>query len=84
MALWQNKIDMQLTSKAIFVEISMGSAHATSLSSDREGRMRLTATGVPRQFALRISPKEPWGNMNIYTNKLHINMTKAQVYLQIP
>lgn len=32
----------------------------TSLSSDRDGRMRLTAIGVPRQLAFRISPKEPF------------------------
>jgi len=40
------------------IEIKKGS-HITILSSERDGRMRLTATGVPRQWAFKISPKDP-------------------------
>ena len=35
--------------------------YITNLSSVRFGRIRLTATGVPRQQALSISPKDPYG-----------------------
>lgn len=34
--------------------------YTTNLSSERLGRMRLTATGVPLQEALTISPKDPY------------------------
>lgn len=34
-------------------------SYITSLSSESEGRIRLTATGVPRQQAFKISPKDP-------------------------
>ena len=34
-------------------------SYMTSLSSERDGSMRLTATGVPRQQAFKISPNEP-------------------------
>lgn len=33
--------------------------YITNLSSERLGRMRLTATGVPRQPDFTISPKDP-------------------------
>lgn len=35
-------------------------AYITILSAERDGRMRLTATGVPRQQAFKISPNEPY------------------------
>ena len=35
-------------------------AYITNLSSESDGRMRLTATGVPRQLAFKISPNDPW------------------------
>ena len=34
-------------------------SYITNLSSESDGRMRLTATGVPRQQAFKISPKDP-------------------------
>lgn len=34
--------------------------YITNLSSERLGRIRLTATGVPRQPAFMISPKDPY------------------------
>lgn len=36
--------------------------YITNLSSERLGRMRFTATGVPRQQTFKISPKDPCQN----------------------
>jgi len=47
-------------------------SHITNLSSERDGRIRLTATGVPRQWAFKISPKDPFmKHKDIHENKLN-------------
>lgn len=47
------------TEKTRIMQIKKMGYYTTNLSPDRDGRMRLTATVVPRQDAFIISPKEP-------------------------
>ena len=37
----------------------MKQTYITNLSSERDGSIRLTATGVPRHWAFKISPNDP-------------------------
>lgn len=43
----------------------VGTTYTTSLSSMSDGKMVFTATGVPRQWVIRISPNEPYATRQI-------------------